>query len=422
MLFPPPSPPPPIHFLTFPSFRAESECRRVYSHQPAGTDSAMDTQSEPGGGGGPTPLTPTVSPGPPTTEELPIQRQAKRTRLLPPVPFVSWPDSEGRGLPISPASRQDLASDPDDRMDLDETPAATESVAATTYPRQETGEISGTEKPSGTQITNPISRANPKASFGRQEQNKINSARQDLRSEERLRRLDELHEVIKKYPKILDEYHSLARKEREENGDAGQDWPQYQYFFPVGGSEISAQTMPVSKGRNSVRLQRSQSKDRLIAREGQLDPIEEGDPDRMEHGSLTCRTLRNNNSESRHHAIRQYVGQSPTDESPMSRLLLSAGGGTAAYANARFSASDNQGALISPPISVASPPQAAATELSPSHQQQRQGVVILDDETPAPEVGRVQRRTSTTHTLVPNEKSTICPECDKRFTMPSKLK
>lgn len=351
------------------------------------------------------------------TEEFPIQRQAKRTRLFPLVPrFVSWSDSEGHGPPISPASQgphQDLASDPGDRMDLDEAPAVTEPVA-TTYPRLETGEISGTEKPSGTQITNSISRANPKASFGRQEQNKANSA---LRSEERLRRLDELHEVIKKYPKILDEYHSLARKEREENGDAGQDWPQYQYFFPIGGSEISAQTMSVSKGPNSIRLQ---SKDRPIAREGQLDRIEEGDPDRMEHGSLTCRTLRNNNGESRHHAIRQYVGQSPTDESPMSRLLLSAGGGTATYAG--FPASDNQGALISPPISVASPPQAAATEVSPSHQQQRQGIVILDDETPAPEAGRVQRRTSTTHTLVPNEKSTICPECDKRFAMPSKLK
>lgn len=384
----------------------------------------MDTQSEPGG---PTPLTPIGCPGLAMTEEFPIHRHAKRTRLLSPVPRVgAWSDSEGRGsLPISPVSRgphQDLASDSGDRMDLDETPAATESVA-TTHLRPE--EVSGTENLNGSQITGAIFRANPKTAFGRQEQGRASSARQDLRSEERLRRLDELHEVIKKYPKILDEYHSLARKEREENGDAGQDWPQYQYFYPVGGSEISAQTMPVSKGRNVSRLQRSLSRDRTIVREGQLDRIEEGDQDRMEHG-LTCRTLQHNNSESKHHAIRQYVGQSPTDESPMSRLLLSSGG-TAASIDPRFSASaiqDNQGALISPPISVASPPQAAATEVSPSHQQ-RQSIVILDDETPAPEPGRIQRRTSTstpTHTLVPNEKSTICPECDKRFTMPSKLK
>lgn len=296
-------------------------------------------------------------------------------------------------------------------MDLDEPPAATAS-AATAPPRVE--EMSGTERLNGPQTTGAISRANPKASFGRQEQGRVGGCcgRQDLQSEERLRRLDVLHEEIKKYPKILEEYHSLVQKEREENGD-GQDWPRYQYLYQVGGSDISAQTMPVSKAR---RLQRSQSKDRVIARESQqLDRIEEGDPDRMEHGPLTCRTLRHN-SESRHHAIRQYVGQSPTDESPMSRLLLSSGSGTAASRDAMFSGSDTQGPLISPPISVASP-QAAATE-------QRQSIVIPDDETPTPE-SRTQRRTSAstpTHTLVPNEKSTICPECDKRFTMPSKLK
>lgn len=353
------------------------------------------------------------SPGPASTDEFPMPRQAKRSRLLPPVPrFGSWSDSEERGVPISPVSRgpyKGLASDAADHMDLDEPPAATEPM--TTAPSR-VEEMSGTERPNGSQITGAISRANPKASFGRQEQGKVGGCcgRQDLQSEERLRRLDVLHEEIKKYPKILDEYHSLVRKEREENGD-GQEWPQYQYLYPVGGSDISAQTMPVSKVR---RLQRSQSKDRVIARESQqLDRIEEGDPDRMEHGPLTCRTLRHNNSESRHHAIRQYVGQSPTDESPMSRLLLSSGGGTAA---SRFLGSDTQGPLISPPISVASP-QAAVTE-------QRQSIVIPDDETPAPE-SRTQRRTSTlipTHTLVPNEKSTICPECDKRFTMPSKLK
>lgn len=368
----------------------------------------MDTQSEPGG---PTPLTPIENPGPAITEEFPMPRQVKRSRLLPPVPrFGSCSDSDGRVVPISPVSRgphKDLASDAGDRMDLDEMPTTTESAAAP--PRAE--EISNTEKPKGSQITGAISRANPKPSFGRQEHGKA-GGRLDLRSEERRRRLDELHELIKKYPKILDEYHSLARKEREENGD-GQDYPQYQYLYQVGGSDISAQTMPVSKGR---RLQRSQSKDRTIVREGQLDRIEEGDPDRMGHGPLTCQALRHNNSESKHHTMLQYVEQSPTDEPPISRLLLSSGGGTGASRDARFSGSDNQGAPISPPISVASP-QTAANE-------QRQSIVIPDDETPAPE-SRVQRRTSTstpTHTLVPTEKSTICPECDKRFTMPSKLK
>lgn len=384
------------------SCRAETECRRVYSHQQAGIDSAMDTQSEPGG---PMPLTAIESPGPASTDEFPMPRQAKRSRLLPPVPrFGSWSDSEGLGVPISPVSRgphKDLVSDATtDQMDLDEPPATAESV--TTAPPRVEG-ISGTER---SQITGAISRANPKASFGRQDQGKVGGrcGWQDLQ------RLDVLHEEIKKYPKILDEYHSLVQKVREENGDT-QDWPQYRYLCPVGGSDISAQTMSASKAR---RLQRSQSKDRVIARDSQqLDRIEEGDPDRMEHGPLTCQTLRHNNSESRHHAIRQYVGQSPTDESPMSRLLLSSGGGTA---TSRFSGSDTQGPLISPPISVASP-QAAVTE-------QRQSIVIPDDETPAPE-SRTQRRASAstpTHTLVPNEKSTICPECDKRFTMPSKLK
>lgn len=383
----------------------------------------MDTQSEPGC---PIPLTPieSTSPGPAMTEEFPIHRQAKRTRLLPPVPpFGPWSDSEGRGpVPISPISRgphQDLASDPGDRMDLDETPAPTEPVVTTARPRL--GEPSSTEKTNGSHISEAICRTNPKASSGRQEQDKVD-CRQDLRSEKRQRRLTELHGEIKKYPKILEEYRKLAQEEREENGEAGQDWPQYQYIYQVGGSEASAQTMAFSKGRNNPKFQRSQSKDRSIVREGQLDRIEEGDQDRMEHGPLTCRTLRNNNGES-NHAMRQYVGQSPTDESPMSRLLSSGG---AAAVDARFLASaiqDNQGALISPPISVASP-QAAGREVSQTHQQ-RQTIVIPDDETvPAPESGRAQRRNSISTPARPttNEKSTICPQCGKKFTMPSKLK
>lgn len=402
-----------LSFSHFPILRAETDCRRVYSHQQIETESPMDTQSEPGC---PMPLTPMESPDPAMSED---SRQAKRTRFLPPVPPFgsSWSDSEGRGtLPISPVSRgphQDLASDPGDQMDLDDPPA--QPGVAASRPRIE--EPSTTERKNSSPISRNLSRTNSKALSERQEQMKA-------RAEERLRRLGELHEKIKKYPKILDEYRDLCREEWKERGEAGQNWPQYDYLYPIGGSEISARTMSVSKGRNNSGFQRGHSKDRSI--EPELDRIEENDQDRMEHES--SRMLRNNS-----HALQTYVGQSPTDESPISRIMSSGGTvSTAAGLSASSAMStiqaENQGALISPPVSVASP-QVASKEISQTHQQQqRPSVVIPDDETP--KSARVQHRNSSaistssrpTHTLLPHEKSTICPECDKLFTMPSKLK
>lgn len=336
--------------------------------------------------------------------------------------------------PISPVSRgphQDLVSDSGDRMDLDETPAPTEAMVNASHPRM--AEPPSTERTNGPQTDGILPRAISRAPFERQEQAN-NSRRDPAKAEERRRRLGELHEMIKKYPKILEEYHGLCQEEREEYGEAGQNWPQYEYLFPIGGSEISTQTMPLSKGRNSYRYQSSQNKDRSTGRESQLNRIAESDRDLMEHEA--SRPYRNSNSEGHSHALRAYVGQLPTDESPISRILSS--GNTASTTTALTAPSvvstiqaESQGALISPPVSVASP-QAAVTEISQSHER-RPSAVIPDVGMPAAESARPQRRGSSgispsvqpTQTLQQNsEKSIPCPHpsCDKMFSMPSKVK
>lgn len=349
--------------------------------------------------------------------------------------------------PISPVSRgpnPDLGSDYDDRMDIDEMPAPTGSMVATSHPRTAT-ETTDMERANG--MNGTLSQA--KALSERQEQSTEINNQARARHEDRVRRLGKLLDEIRTIPSILSEYNDLCQEEMKEGWSSGQVRQRF-HLIEDYDSDTSARTMSVSKGQNNrTRPLRSENKDRST-HQPHLDRIEENDPDRMDRDDIRHEPLGRTSS----HSLRAFVAQSPTEESPMSRIL-SASGTTSAAAAAVSSAPtsatqiddrDMQRQLISPPTSVASP-QATVADISQVHRphQQNVGGSVSALETvrtrrpgsPLRFSTRGQRRGSphgtmtrhvipvsqSTHPITPqSEKSTICLECHKTFTMPSKLK
>ncbi|RPB09836.1 hypothetical protein P167DRAFT_288827 [Morchella conica CCBAS932] len=336
------------------------------------------------------------SPGP--AMSIDFARPTRRTRPLPQVPPFNnsgaWESASESGMahaPISPVSRgphPDVGSDAGDRMEIDEIPVTT-SQPMDEEPLLDTARINGNHYHS-----HPVSNAPPE----RQDQGRESYAKAEARLK-RHQQLEEMHEKIKEVRILLAEYNELCNEDLEDQWGIGN---RYELIaIPFSASDDSDNTIPYNHGVHY-----------------------EPSPQNISLG--------------------RFLTQDPAEESPMSRLLSS--GGTASTPSSTTAQADTR-QLVSPPISVASPPHAAATAgevhpQHPHHQQQQQGqhnpIVIPDDEPMNPPVrspkvaqrGSISQQkngppggTQSTHTLLPqNGKSTVCPECDKVFAMPSKLK
>jgi hypothetical protein len=352
---------------------------------------SIDTRSEPECSSNRT----MESPGP--AMSIDFARPTRRTRPLPQVPPFNnsgaWESASESGMaqaPISPVSRgphPDVGSDSGDRMEIDEIPAAT-SQPMDEEPLLDTTRINGNHYHS-----HPVPNVPPE----RQDQGRESYAKSEARRK-RHQQLEEMHEKIKEVRILLAEYNELCNEDLEDQWGIGN---RYELIaIPFSASDDSDNTIPY-------------------------------------HGT-------HYESSPQNISLGRFLTQDPAEESPMSRLLSS--GGTASTPSSTTAQADTR-QLVSPPISVASPPHAAATagEVHPQHphhqQQQQQGqhnpIVIPDDEPMNPPVrspkvaqrGSISQKngppggTQSTHTLLPqNGKSTVCPECDKVFAMPSKLK